>query len=204
MEAQKLGLGVAQRPTRIYVEKSQNSYWHLWDTVTEKAIPITESNITGFLSDCYVTEKKTDFGTSKKLHLLINADKVYEVISGLDTWFSKTILLALCEQSPKVFLNPITIELSSTDATKKVIFGRLYVNNSLRAHRSSYDWKLDLNAPEQQRFSPEVAANAMSESLKELLNNQQPSPTIAITDSEKINYFPEIEESIEGTESIPF
>lgn len=132
----KLGFGSSPVPTKIFIAKEQNSLWHFWNQRIEI---IESSSITCYLKSIYQKEVKNDFGTSQKLVVNIEADKPYEIYSGIDTWFSKSILLTLSAASDKELTRIITIEPYSRN-NNKVIFARIYNWQGVQI-KSAWEWR---------------------------------------------------------------
>ncbi len=118
-----LGFGSSPQPTKIYIGKEGSALWYFFN---EQPVAITHSALTGYLRGVSTREYTGDYGISQKLLLTIEADKVYEIQTGLETWFAKTVLRNLSGLSNEALTRQITFEPYSTDNTKRVIFCNIY------------------------------------------------------------------------------
>lgn len=122
--AVKLGFGAVPRPQYIFVSREAD---HCWYMLTEDAqhIPIFDKALTGVITEIEVNKiVETRFGTVRKNDLYISADKPYIIRSGIDSFFSKSLLLCLNALNNKQLCNPLTIAVSPGDSN--VVFCKIY------------------------------------------------------------------------------
>ena len=122
----QLGLCDPPEPIYIYVGQTENngqtSLWYRYDIDAQKQHPVLQRALTGYLSELRITIKEYKGKENHKIDLVFHADQVYIIRSGLETNFSKTLLLAL---STVTDINqPLTIAVVAGE--ENVVFARLY------------------------------------------------------------------------------
>lgn len=128
----ELGLNnVETVPNYIYVG-GQNCAWYTVEDREQK--PITVNALTGYLKNVEVKEREYKGNTSLKLILTIETDCTYKVQSGLDTWFSKTILIRLAQLTKDEAAQPITIIVNPGES-ENVVFAGLRTNNNINVQK---------------------------------------------------------------------
>ncbi|MBE9210068.1 hypothetical protein IQ244_26950 [Nostoc sp. LEGE 06077] len=138
----KLGLGNPPLPIYLYVNKleidGQAYGWYNYDVSLDKKTPVAERALTGYLSELRVTGKDFKGKDNIKLDIVVFADDLYIVRSGIETNFSKSFLLtaSLIED----FSRPLTIV--ATPGEENVVFCGLY--DALTKTKIRRDW--DANA----------------------------------------------------------
>lgn len=122
----QLGFCKVPEPIYIYVKKEEIDgkacLWYQLDHETSKQIGIEHRAIAGYLRDIRVTVKEFKSKENVKLELVVNADETYIIRSGIETNFSKSILLALSQISD--FSKPLIFAVQA--GNENVVFGRLY------------------------------------------------------------------------------
>jgi hypothetical protein len=144
-----LGFGGSPRPTRIFIGKELGALWYFWNSEKSEPEVINSSSLTGYIRSIARRESVSDYGVSEKLIVGIEADRSYEIVCGLHTWFSKSLLLALNELDETALARTISIEPTSNSNTKKVVFTNVYNWQSDRVF-PSWKWRDDkgkLNEP---------------------------------------------------------
>lgn len=144
-----LGFGGSPRPTRIFIGKELGALWYFWNSEGREPEVIHASSLTGYLRSIARRESVSDYGVSEKLIVGIEADRLYEIVCGFHTWFSKSLLLALNELDETALARTIIIEPTSNSNTKKVVFTNLYNWQGDRVF-PSWKWRDDkgkLNEP---------------------------------------------------------
>lgn len=136
-----IGFGDTRKPTQIFIGKEGDSLWHTWDSGKQSISPIQSKSLTGYLRGIDCREFTGKFGTSEKLCLTVEADKTYEILCGINTWFARTVLLRLVELDSSDLSKLIAIEPRS-NSSSKVIFCELYEWTG-KTVRSSYNWEKD-------------------------------------------------------------
>ena len=139
----QLGLCNPPEPVYIYVGQTEingeTSLWYKYDIDAQKQHPVLQRALTGYISELRITVKEFKGKENNKLDVVINADQVYVIRSGLETNFSKTLLLAL---STLPALNqPLTIAV--TPGEENVVFARVY--DALTKVRCKIEWNPDAN-----------------------------------------------------------
>ncbi|AFY45756.1 hypothetical protein [Nostoc sp. PCC 7107] len=138
----KLGLGNPPLPIYLYVNKleidGQAYGWYNYDVSLDKKTPVAERALTGYLSELRVTGKDFKGKDNIKLDIVVFADDLYIVRSGIETNFSKSFLLtaSLIED----FSRPLTIV--ATPGGENVVFCSLH--DAISKTKIRRDW--DANA----------------------------------------------------------
>lgn len=137
----QLGFGTSLQAKPIYVKANEGFLWYFVDN--DNVIPISEPRITGYLTGLEIRKfESEDFGDRYKLVIKINADRLYAIYSGLDTWFSKSFLVRAKELTEQQLREPISIEVYRSKEKKTVCFCSLYDTRGIRI-ASSHQWQRD-------------------------------------------------------------
>jgi hypothetical protein len=123
--------------TYIYVGATENSCWYFFETETNTKIAIAHKALAGYLEVLKVSTKEFKEKKQQKLDILIKGDKRYCVRSGLDTNFSRGLLLALANLSPEHLLKPIII---APKLGQDTIFASVFDEAGSRV---KFDWNAD-------------------------------------------------------------
>lgn len=126
---QELGFSNESRQPRIiYIKKEGGSLWHFWDSEKQEIEPIKATSIAGYIRNIEVAATTSEkYGTSDKLRTHLDVgDRTYIVQSGVDSWFSKSLIRNLGCLSREQLLKWVAIEPYNTDNTSNVIFSRVY------------------------------------------------------------------------------
>jgi hypothetical protein len=122
----KLGLCNPPEPIYLYVkngELSGESYlWYRYDIDKDKTIPVQQRGLTGYLSELRLKTKEYKGKDNIKLDIVMAADEVYIIRTGIETNFAKTFLLAASVVQD--FSKPLII--AATAGEESVVFCRLY------------------------------------------------------------------------------
>ncbi|BAY73355.1 hypothetical protein NIES23_61830 (plasmid) [Trichormus variabilis NIES-23] len=122
----QLGLCNPPEPLYLYVkngEISGESYlWYHYNIEQDKTIPVHQKGLTGYLSELRVTAKEFKGKDNIKLDIVVAADEVYIIRTGIETNFAKTFLLAASQVYD--FSKPLIIAATAGD--ENVVFCRLY------------------------------------------------------------------------------
>jgi hypothetical protein len=122
----KLGLCNPPEPLYLYVkngELSGESYlWYHYDVNNDKTIPVQQRGLVGYISDLRLTTKEFKGKDNVKLDIVLSADEIYIIRTGVETNFAKTFLLALSQVQD--FSKPLII--AATPGEENVVFCRLY------------------------------------------------------------------------------
>jgi hypothetical protein len=134
----KLGFCNSPEPIYLYIKKEEidgkSCLWYQFDHDNNKQIPVESKAIAGYLQDIRITVKEFKDKENAKLELVVNADENYVLRSGIETNFSKSILLALSQVSD--FSKPLIFAVLA--GNENVVFGRLY--NAETKQRISAEW----------------------------------------------------------------
>jgi hypothetical protein len=137
----KLGLCNPPEPIYLYVkngELSGESYlWYNYDINNEKTIPVQQRGLTGYLQNLRLTSKEFKGKDNLKLDIVITADEIYIVRTGIETNFAKTFLLAASQVHD--FSKPLII--AATPGEENVVFCRLY--DAATKTRIRCEWNRD-------------------------------------------------------------
>lgn len=139
----KLGLCNPPEPIYLYVkngELSGESYlWYHYDINNDKTIPVPLRGLTGYISELRLTTKEFKGKDNIKLDIVINADEIYIIRTGIETNFAKTFLLSA--SLIQDFDKPLIIAATSGD--ENVVFCRLYDAATKARFRKEWDAKAD-------------------------------------------------------------
>ncbi|MBD2535799.1 hypothetical protein H6G97_43185 [Nostoc flagelliforme FACHB-838] len=94
----KLGLCNPPEPIYLYVNQGEvdgeSFVWYKFNINQDKKIPVTQRALTGYLSELRLTTKEFKGKDNLKLDIVISADELYIVRTGVETNFAKSFLLA--------------------------------------------------------------------------------------------------------------
>lgn len=120
----KLGLCNPPEPIYLYVKSGElngESYlWYNYDN--DKTIPVQQTGLTGYISELKLTTKEFRERDNIKLDIVVRADEIYVVRTGIETNFAKTFLLAV--SSVQDFSKPLII--AAIAGKENVVFCNLY------------------------------------------------------------------------------
>jgi hypothetical protein len=113
----KLGLCNPPEPIYLFVNQGEvngESYvWYNFDISQDKRIPVTKKALTGYLSELRLTTKEFKGKDNLKLDIVVSADELYVVRSGIETNFTKSFLLAA--SGVQDFSKPLIIAATAGD-----------------------------------------------------------------------------------------
>lgn len=124
----EIQLGLCQPPEPIYLyvknaELGGESYlWYHYDIEKDRTIPVLQRGLTGYLSELRLTTKEFKGKDNIKLDIVVAADEVYIIRTGIETIFAKTLLLSISQVQD--FERPLTIAVAAGE--ENVVFCRLY------------------------------------------------------------------------------
>ncbi|MCC5656133.1 hypothetical protein LC608_03860 [Nostoc sp. XA010] len=135
----KLGLCNPPEPIYLYVKSGElngESYlWYNYDN--DKTIPVQQTGLTGYISDLKLTTRGFRERDNIKLDIIVRADEIYVVRTGIETNFAKTFLLAVsCVQD---FSKPLII--AAIAGKENVVFCNLY--DAVAKTRIRSEWNKD-------------------------------------------------------------
>jgi hypothetical protein len=126
MSHSNLGFSQSPKSTRIFINKEGDCIWYLWDSLNLKKIPIETEGINCLLIGIHTRETKSDYGDSVKLDFTVQADKLYDLCAGKDTWFAKTLVATLDSATDEQLTGALHIAPNSPKDSKKAVFARVY------------------------------------------------------------------------------
>ncbi len=127
-QAQPLGFTATYRKEIIYCEAQHGTCWHLLNE-WEQPIPITARALTCLVQSLEVKQNIP----IPKLHLHVQADKLYCLESPCYSLFSKTLLLSLASLPAQQLKQPITLEPVQSKNSSELLC-RVYYQGSLVAN----------------------------------------------------------------------
>jgi hypothetical protein len=137
----KLGLCNPPEPIYLYVkngELSGESYlWYNYDINNDKTIPVQQRALSGYLQNLRLTSKEFKGKDNMKLDIVVAADELYVVRTGIETNFAKTFLLSVSQVQD--FSKPLIIAVAPGE--ENVVFCRLY--DAATKTRIRCEWNKD-------------------------------------------------------------
>ncbi|MBU7587363.1 MAG: hypothetical protein KAF91_31790 [Nostoc sp. TH1S01] len=122
----KLGFCNPPEPVYLYVKNGESSgesfLWYHFNIEQDKTIPVQQRGLTGYLSELRVTTKEFKKKENIKLDIVVAADEVYVIRTGIETNFAKTFLLSVSLVPD--FSKPLIIAVTSGE--ENTVFCRLY------------------------------------------------------------------------------
>jgi hypothetical protein len=139
----KLGLCNPPEPIYLYVNQGEvdgESYiWYKFNISQDKKIPVTQRALTGYLSELRLTTKEFKGKDNLKLDIVVSADELYVIRSGIETNFTKSFLLAA--SLVQDFDKPLIIVANAGD--ENTVFCNLYdAASKTKIYR---EWSRDLD-----------------------------------------------------------
>lgn len=118
----KLGFHPPLTRLYVFVKNEANHLWYWLEDGQKRYIQHTA--ITGILKRFEIKESQTSFGNEEKADFEIIADRRYVLRSGIDTAFTKGMLMLIAALSDERINRPITLELKAGDKTNVLVSGR--------------------------------------------------------------------------------
>ncbi|WP_375502595.1 hypothetical protein [uncultured Nostoc sp.] len=139
----KLGLCNPPEPIYLYVNQGEvdgESYiWYKFNISQDKKIPVTQRALTGYLSELRLTTKEFKGKDNLKLDIVVSADELYIIRTGVKTNFAKSFLLAT--SLIQDFSKPLIIVANAGD--ENTVFCNLYdAASKTKIYR---EWSRDLD-----------------------------------------------------------
>jgi hypothetical protein len=139
----KLGLCNPPEPIYLYVNQGEvdgESYvWYKFNISQDKKIPVTQRALTGYLSELRLTTKEFKGKDNLKLDIVVSADELYVIRTGVETNFAKSFLLAA--SLVQDFSKPLIIVANAGD--ENTVFCNLYdAASKTKIYR---EWSRDLD-----------------------------------------------------------
>ncbi|BAY93765.1 MULTISPECIES: hypothetical protein [unclassified Tolypothrix] len=134
----KLGLGNPPQPIYLYVKKLEVNgriyTWYNCEIEQDKKIPVSQRALTGYVLELRLTDKDFKGKDNLKLDIVVQADEIYIVRSGIETNFAKSFLLAASVVQD--FTQPLIIV--ATPGDENSVFCNLY--DALTKNRIRREW----------------------------------------------------------------
>ncbi|MCC5600926.1 hypothetical protein [Nostoc favosum] len=139
----KLGLCNPPEPIYLFVNQGEvdgESYvWYKFNISQDKKIPVTQRALTGYLSELRLTTKEFKGKDNLKLDIVVNADELYIIRTGIETNFAKSFLLAasLIQDFSKALI------IVANAGEENTVFCNLY--DAATKSKIYREWSRDLN-----------------------------------------------------------
>ncbi|MBD2533698.1 hypothetical protein H6G97_30750 [Nostoc flagelliforme FACHB-838] len=139
----KLGLCNLPEPIYLFVNQGEvdgESYvWYKFNISQDRKIPVPQRALTGYLSELRLTTKEFKGKDNLKLDIVVNADELYVIRTGVETNFAKSFLLAA--SLVQDFSKPLIIVANAGD--ENTVFCNLYdATTKTKIYR---EWSIDLD-----------------------------------------------------------
>ncbi|MBD2535841.1 hypothetical protein H6G97_43450 [Nostoc flagelliforme FACHB-838] len=139
----KLGLCNPPEPIYLYVNQGEvdgeSFVWYKFNISQDKKIPVIQRALTGYLSELRLTTKEFKGRDNLKLDIVVSADELYVVRTGVETNFAKSFLLAA--SLIQDFSKPLIIVANAGD--ENTVFCNLY--DAATKTKIYREWSRDLN-----------------------------------------------------------
>jgi hypothetical protein len=126
----KLGLCNAPEPIYLYVKNGEVSgesfLWYHYNIDQDKTIPVQQRGLTGYLSELRLTAKEYKGKDNMKLDIVVAADEIYIIRTGIETNFAKTFLLSA--SLIQDFSKPLILAVTSGEENTVFCTGRTHLN----------------------------------------------------------------------------
>lgn len=146
----KEDLGLGDPPERFWIyigqdEQGSGSCWYTLDHTTQAASPprinIMERRLRGYITGLRMRETVWRNQPKWKLEIFIDGDRQYAIRAGLDTTFSRGIIMALASiASPEELKGALYIVVKPADRNQKSVFGSVYLESGEKV-KSEWDNK---------------------------------------------------------------
>ena len=127
----------------IYVNQGEvdgESYvWYKFNISQDKKIPVPQRALTGYLSEMRLTTKEFKGKDNLKLDIVVSADELYVIRTGIETNFAKSFLLAA--SLIQDFSKPLIIVANAGD--ENTVFCNLY--DAATKTKIYREWSRDLD-----------------------------------------------------------
>ncbi|MBW4617697.1 MAG: hypothetical protein KME21_31810, partial [Desmonostoc vinosum HA7617-LM4] len=137
----QLGLCNPPEPIYLYVKNAElggESYlWYHYDIDKDRTIPVQQRGLTGYLSELRLTTREFKGKDNLKLDIVVRADEVYIIRTGVETNFAKTFLLSATLIQD--FSKPLIIAVTAGE--ENTVFCRLY--DAVTKVRFRAEWNKD-------------------------------------------------------------
>ncbi|MBW4455842.1 MAG: hypothetical protein KME55_25820 [Nostoc indistinguendum CM1-VF10] len=139
----KLGLCNPPEPIYLYVNQGEvdgESYvWYKFNINQDRKIPVPQRALTGYLCELRLTTKEFKGKDNLKLDIVVSADELYIIRTGIETNFAKSFLLAA--SLIQDFSQPLIIVANAGD--ENTVFCNLY--DAATKTKIYREWSRDLD-----------------------------------------------------------
>jgi hypothetical protein len=139
----KLGLCNPPEPIYLYINQGEvdgeSFVWYKFNISQEKKIPVPQRALTGYLSELRLTTKEFKGKDNLKLDIVVSADELYVIRTGVETNFAKSFLLAA--SLVQDFSKPLIIVANGGD--ENTVFCNLY--DAATKTKIYREWSRDLD-----------------------------------------------------------
>lgn len=139
----KLGLCNPPEPIYLYVNQGEvdgeSFVWYKFNISQDKKIPVPQRALTGYLSELRLTTKEFKGRDNLKLDIVVSADELYIIRTGVETNFAKSFLLAA--SLVQDFSKPLIIVANAGD--ENTVFCNLY--DAATKTKIYREWSRDLD-----------------------------------------------------------
>ncbi|MHC5615670.1 MAG: hypothetical protein ACYTXA_33025 [Nostoc sp.] len=141
----QLGLCKPPEPIYLYVKSGElngESYlWYNYDINNNQTIPVQQTGLTGYISELKLKTTEFKGKDNTKLEIVVRADEIYVVRTGIETNFAKSFLLAV--SLVQDFSKPLII--APIAGNENVVFCSLY--DAATKTRIRSEWNRDADWP---------------------------------------------------------
>lgn len=135
----QLGFCKPPEPIYLYVGAEQDCLWYQFDIEADKKIPVQERGLAGYISELRLIQKEFKGKESIKLDIVVSANDVYVVRTGIETNFAKTFLLAV--NQVKDFSRPLILAVAP--GQENVVFCRVYDAATKQRYKAEWNSNAD-------------------------------------------------------------
>ncbi len=183
----KVGLCNPPLPVYLYVNQGEfngESYvWYKFDVNQDKKIIVQQRGLTGYLTELRLTAKEFKGKDNVKLDIVVSADEIYIIRTGVETNFAKTFLLAASVVQD--FSKPIII--AATSGEENTVFCQLY--DAASKARIRREWNKDADWAEIIHEIQSKLSCSVESDIAPTVKQQPPTTqtTVEHTDKVEIN-----------------
>ncbi len=96
-------LGLSDGRMYIFIERDKGVLWHTFED--EEPVPIHSKVLRGYVAQVFKKE-----GDYAKLHVHINGDREYVIVTGFETYFGRELLAGICTLTEQQLQRPVVIK----------------------------------------------------------------------------------------------
>lgn len=118
----KMGFGASPKPVLVHVDNCEYSLWHYFDEEDKKQ-HITHGSLTGYIVSVEVRPCDGEY-VKEKLVVTVKADKTYQIMSNVNSVFSRGFVVCLAATSEEQRSKPLIVAVER--GQKNTVFCNLY------------------------------------------------------------------------------